>query len=131
MLHKAPALSLALIALLGIAACDDDPVEPELPQDIEITVSPTSLTLAQGTTATIVVTLTSTGGYTGDVIVAAENSPDGVSIEGEVIEGGSGAAELDVIAAAGALLGTANIRIRALGSGVSEASTTLSLTVEP
>ena len=75
--------------------------------------------------------MTSTGGYTGDVIVAAENSPDGVAIEGEVIEGGSGAAELDVVAAAGALLGTANIRIRAIGPGVSETSTTLSLTVEP
>jgi hypothetical protein len=123
-------LPLSLALLLVVAACDDDPVSPETPRDIAIALSPAALTMSQGESTPISVILTSTGGYTGTVIIAAENSPDGVSIEGGVIVGGSGTAQLDVVTSAGALLGTANIRIRAIGQGVSETSAVLALTVE-
>ena len=130
MLRRISALPLAMIMLAAAAACDDEPTAPENPQDISITVAPASLTLDQGESSTLTVTLTSTGGYTGNVLVAAENSPDGVVIEGATIEGGAGSAELDIVIADNALLGTANISIRAIGPGVSETSTTLSLTVQ-
>lgn len=130
MLRRISVLPLAMILLTAATACEDEPTAPENPQDISIIVAPTSLTLAQGESGIITVTLTSTGGYTGNVLVAAENSPDGLVIEGATIEGGSGAAELDVIVGDNALLGTANVSIRAIGPGVSETSTTLSLTIE-
>ena len=125
-----PLALVVLVALLPLSACDDEPIQPENPQSIEISVTPASLTVAQGGTAEITITLISTGGYASDVVVAAENSPDGVTIGGGTIEGGSGSTQLGVAASAGAVLGTANIRIRAIGPGVSETQTTLSVTVE-
>jgi hypothetical protein len=122
--------TLVIVGALSLAGCaDNDPVDPGNPQDISITVDPTSLTVSQGEESSVTVTLTSTGGYTNDVIVIAENSPDGVLIEGATIEGGSGSAVLDIYVASGALLGTANIGIRAIGFGVSETSTVLAMTV--
>jgi hypothetical protein len=119
-----------LAAALLFASCDDDnPVEPGNPQDISITVSPTTVTLPQGQETDLTVTLESSGGYTETVTVFVEDAPDGVSVSTETIDGGAGTTTLTLDASVVASIGTGTATVTATGPGVASASTTFTLEV--
>jgi hypothetical protein len=96
---------------------------------IGITLAPTSLSVAQGTSGTVTVNLARGGGFAGAVSLTAENLPAGVTVAPATIAAGATSATLSVSAAAGASPGTSNITIRATAAGVADVQATLALTV--
>jgi hypothetical protein len=96
---------------------------------IGITLNPTALSIARGATGTITVTLVRGAGFTGAVNLVAENLPAGVTAGTATIAAGASSALLDVQVSAAAALETNNVTIRALGTGVTDQTATLALTV--
>lgn len=96
---------------------------------IGISLNPATLSVAQGASGTVAVTVTRGGGFAGAVTVRAEGLPAGVTIPDATIEAGANSANLTVSATASAALAATNITIRALGSGVADATATLNVTV--
>jgi hypothetical protein len=96
---------------------------------IGIALNPATLSVAQGASGTVAVNLTRGGGFAGAVTVRAEGLPPGVTIADATIAAGANSANLTVSATAAAALAASNITIRALGSGVADATATLGLTV--
>jgi len=129
--HASTVLLTALFISFAAAGCDDDDdsTGPGDQQDISITVSPSAVSLLQGEDGTITATLESTGGFAETATLFAEDPPNGVTISTETIDGGSGAATLDIDAGVFAETGTATITVSATGPGVATASTTFELTV--
>jgi len=123
-------LAATTLAATGLTACDDDPVEPGNPQDISIAVNPATVTMRQGETASVEVTLESTGGFTEAVTIFAEDAPGGVGISTETVDGGAGTATLDIDASVVSDIGTSTITVTATGPGVSSTSSAFDLTVE-
>ena len=122
----------ALVVATTIAACssgDDNGTEPT--PAIEIALSANTLTLTQGTSGTVNVTLTRAIGFTGPVTLAVEGLPAGVTAVAAPtpIPSGSTTSVITVTAAATATPGTANLTVRASGTGVTDKTGTIALTV--
>lgn len=123
---------LSLLAALLVLACSggDGGSGPSGPAgSISITISPSSVTATQGGSATVTVTLTRSGGFSGAVNVAAENLPAGVTVAGASIAGNATSTTLTVQAGGNAATGTSTITLRATASGLSDATATFSLVV--
>lgn len=132
--------SFALSTVLGCGGSDGNggPTDPDPTPTIGITLSPTSLTLDQGTaaaeqaaptTGTVTVNLTRGGGYTGAVTATLQGAPTGVSASPVTIASGSTSGTMTIEVTEAAQPGTTNMTVQATGSGVSAASASLSLTV--
>jgi hypothetical protein len=125
-------LVTAMVAVATVAACsggDDNGTEPT--PTIDIVVAPTTATVAQGGNTTVTLTLTRSGGFTGDVALAFEGVPTGVTPTAAPSPLGS-AATTSVItfAASGtAATGAATVTVRATGTGVTAKTATVALTV--
>lgn len=121
----------ALAALALAAACgDDDPAAP--PGTLAVTASRTDLTIRQGSSDTLTLTLTRGGSFTGPVTLSATGAPTGatVTLASTTLATGvtSTAATVTVVAAVAP--GTYPITITAAGTGITPSPTaTLNLSV--
>ncbi len=117
-------------AALVTASCgsDDTTGPPENPA-ITVAVSPTSVTLDPGSSETVDLTITRTGGFTGAVTVSASGLPTGVSASDVAIASGATTGTLTLNASPGADAGTATATLTASGTGVTSQTASLSVTV--
>ena len=125
-------LVTAMTAAAMVAACSggqDNSIEPT--PTIEITLTPTTATVVQGGNTTANLMLTRAGGFTGEVAVAFEGLPAGVTPAAAPATLGSSVTSsvLTFTASATAATGTANVTVRATGTGVMAKTATIALTV--
>lgn len=125
-------LASATIAAAMLAACsggDDGGTEPT--PTIDIALSNAALTIVQGTNQTTTVTLTRSGGFTGDVAITVEGLPTGVTAAAAPATLGASVTSSVVTftASATAAAGPATATIRAAGNGVTAKTATVALTI--
>jgi hypothetical protein len=119
-----------VVAAATLAACGDDDDEGTEPTaTIAITLSPATLSVQQGANGTATVALTRAGGFTGDVAIAVQGLPTGVTVAPMTIGGSSTSGALTFTASATAAPATTTVTVRATGTGVTEKTATLALTV--
>ena len=122
----------AVVVAATIAACsggEDNGTEPT--PVIEIALSANTLTLVQGDNGTVSVTLTRSVGFTGPVTVSVEGLPTGVTTVAAPtpIPSGSTTSVITITTAAATTPGNYNLTVRATGTGVTDKTATLQLTV--
>ena len=125
-------LMTAIVAAAAVAACsggDDGGTEPT--PAISIALSSATLSVTQGTTGTVSVNLTRSGGFSGEVAVTVEGLPGTVNFTASPTTIGSTATSTTLTfgAAGTAAPGVINATIRATGTGVTAATAPLAITV--
>ena len=125
-------LVTVMLAAATAAACsgdDDGGTEPA--PTIDIALSSPTLSVPQGASGTVTVTLTRTGGFTGDVAIAVDGLPTGVTMAAAPQTLGTSAASSVITITAGATATPAvtNLTVRASGAGVTAKTASLALTV--
>lgn len=120
---------------LAVSACSDDSNGSEGLSGgaITVTASPTSVTLAQGTSADVAVTIARSGEFAGPVTLKTGRLPDGilVGLTPVEIDAGVTTATATVTAAADALLGTYQFTVAGTASNVSTGQSTITVVVTP
>jgi hypothetical protein len=98
---------------------------------IEIALANQALTVAAGESGTTSVAIARGGGFTGDVSIAIEGLPAGVTASAAPSTVGAGASTSTITIAVGTAVGagTHAITVRATGSGVAAKTATISLTI--
>jgi hypothetical protein len=96
---------------------------------VQIALNPAALSLAQGGSGNFTVTATRVGAFTGAITLAAENLPADITLANATVAEGATTAQMTVNVGTAATLATSNIIIRASGTGASEGTATLALTV--
>jgi len=101
------------------------------PGGIALALSSATVSVVQGQTATLGVTLTRSGSFAGAVALAVEGLPAGVTavLTPESVATGATTSTITLSAAATAVAGTATITVRGTGTGVTAATATATLTV--
>jgi len=122
------ALSLAGIAF--VLACDTSSTDPEPTPTMSIAVSPATLTVDFGGNGSVQVTVTRGGGFEGAVNLSVSGVPAGATatFQSSSISGGANSTTL-TISAGTAAPGQYQLTVAAEGSGVSNSTATLSLTI--
>lgn len=122
--------AFSALALLAAVACgDDDGSGPT--GSISLTASPTTLTLAQGASGNVTVTLARGGGFSQPVNVTVEGLPTGATatVAPTQLTGTTTSAIVTVNVGSAVPAGTYPITVRASATGVGAATATYSLTV--
>jgi hypothetical protein len=125
----------AVVAVLGLAmalgACEggSGPQEPPPTPTISISAASATVDVLPGGTGTMTINLTRGGGFAGPVTVVAEGLPTGVSVAQATIAAGSTSTTLNINAGGAAPVGSAQVTVRATGTGVTAATTTFTLNV--
>ena len=98
---------------------------------IQVAASPSALTLVQGQSGTVQLTLARSGGFTGAVNVAASGVPEGVTatINPASLTGSTTAATVTVSSAVNTVPGIYAVTVSASGSGVTQVSAPFQLTI--
>lgn len=125
------ALGLVAVALAGCGKSEGtDPGPTENPA-IAISISKTALSIVQGGTDNLTASITRSGGFTGTVTVVTEGAPAGVSatVSNVTTSGTTTTGTVTVAVGAAVAPGTYNLTIKASGSGVTEKTAALALTV--
>jgi hypothetical protein len=104
-------------------------VNPKVTSGFTLSASPTSLSLAQGSSATDTITVTDVGGFTGNVTLAASGLPSGVTAK-FATNPATSSSVLTLNATSTATTGPVTVTITGT-SGSTTASTTIALTVSP
>ena len=104
-------------------------VNPTVTSGFKLSASPTSLSLAQGGSATDTITVTDVGGFTGNVTLAASGLPSGVTATFGA-NPATGNSVLTLNATSTATTGAATVTITGT-SGSTTSTTTIALTVSP
>ncbi len=99
--------------------------------DYSLTAAPASLSIVPGATGTSAVTITRTSGFAGNVTLALEGAPAGVSGVFAPNPATAGTSTLTITTTAAAVAGTYNLTIRGTASGQADRTTAVSLTVAP
>jgi hypothetical protein len=99
------------------------------PAGASIALSAAAGSVPAGSSATVVVTLTRTGGYTGDIVIAAASLPTGVTSASQTISGAATSATLTIATTGSAAAATTPISITGAGTGVTIAPQAYALTV--
>lgn len=123
--------AVSALALMGaVAACGGDGGSGP-PGSIGVTASPTALTVQQGGSGTVTVTLTRGGGFADAVNVTVEGLPSGVtaSVSPAQLTGTTTSAIVTVNVANTVTAGTYTATIRASATGVGAATVQYALTV--
>ncbi len=122
--------ALVALAVASLQGCDDDPgVSPFVPS-IAVVLDANAITLEQGETGTVDVTVARGGGFVGAVTLAVTEMPDEVAAALNPLSlSGSGTSTLTLTADPAAAPGTYEVIITGTGSGVSSRSATLSVTI--
>lgn len=107
---------LAAVATLALLACDDD-TDPS--GAISIAVSPSTVTIAQGGSGTVTVSLSRTPGFSNPVTLAVSGLPAGVTttITPTVLEGLVASAEIEIDVGAAVPIGNHLGTVSASASG--------------
>jgi len=122
-----------VLAAVSAAACSDDPDGPGPTPAIDFAASVTTLTLLQGSSGTVNITLTRSGGFTGDVTITVTGTPAGVTATPAPtsIAPLSTSSVITIAVGASATPGTSTLTVRATGTGVTEKTVPVTLTVTP
>ena len=125
-------LMTAMVAAATLAACsggDDGGTNPT--PAISIALSSATLSVVQGATGTVNLTLTRTGGFTGDVSIAVEGLPTGVTstVAPPSLGSAVSAAVITIGAGGTATPGVISATVRATGTGVTAQTAALAITV--
>ena len=125
-------LMSAMVAAMTVVACSgggDGGTEPT--PAIAIALSAATLSVTQGATQTVNLTLTRSGGFAGDVSIAVEGLPTGVvsTITPPSLGASVSSAVITIGAAGTATPGVTNATVRATGTGVTAATAALAITV--
>jgi len=99
---------------------------------ILLTLSRTAVSVIQGQSTTVEASVSRTGGFTGDVAIAVEGAPTGVTggVANVTTTGGVSTGTVTISVAATVTPGNYNIVVRAAGPGVSAVTVSATLTVE-
>jgi hypothetical protein len=123
---------VATLVLTATAGCGGGgETGPEPVGSVSVTALPTSLTVPQGGTGTVTVTLTRDGGFADPVNVTVEGLPSGVSVSVSPTQltGATTQAVVTVNVASTVAAGTYTATVRASADGVGAATTTYTLVV--
>ncbi|MGD8277667.1 MAG: hypothetical protein PVH00_06555 [Gemmatimonadota bacterium] len=127
-----------LLLVAGVFACKSDATSPADNggnptgnPTLSLSISPSSISIAQGANGSVGITVTRGGGFSGAATLSVEGTPTGVTATPSPasVAAGSTTATLALSVGASVSAGSYSLTVRAKGSGVSDATTTLSLTV--
>lgn len=129
-MFKAPWRVVSALAVLAAVGCGDDDGSGPV-GSISISASPTALTVPQGASGTVAVTLTRGGGFSAPVNVTVEGLPSGVTytVTPTQLTGTTTSATVTVNVASTVAAGTYPATLRATATGVGAATATYTLTV--
>ena len=99
--------------------------------DFALTASPASLSIVNGQTATSTITVARTGGFAGNVTLALEGAPAGVTGIFAPNPATAGNSTLTITTATTAVAGTYNLVVRGTATGQTDRTTAIALTVAP
>ncbi|HEY8175769.1 MAG TPA: hypothetical protein VIF32_08760 [Gemmatimonadaceae bacterium] len=118
------------VALAGIICADCGSSTENKQPAIELSVTNSAATVAQGTSTTIPVVVARTN-FTGTVAVTVEGAPDGVSaiVTPASVDNSVPSTVLQITASAAATPGLAALTVRGTGTGIAEKTVTVNLTV--
>ena len=121
---------VALLAATIVAVCSGNDVVEPVPA-IEIGVSPGTLSVTQGETNTVNLSLTRSGGFTGDVSIVIEGMPSGIltTVAPPSLDPAVSTAVITLRSSTIAAPGDYNVTVRATGTGVMAATAGLAVTV--
>lgn len=91
--------------------------------------SVSSASVERGGSTTRAVDITRTGGFTGDVTIAVEGVPPGVTATPAPVTTGGASSTITIDVGGGAATGTTTLTVRGTASGLPDATTTFDLTV--
>lgn len=116
-------------AMLACSGDDDGSTGPT--GSIQLSVSPTSLTIPQGGSGSVTLTLVRGGGFSGTVTATVTGLPAGVtpSVSPSTLSGTTTSATITVDVAASVAAGTYTATVTGAASGVGSATTTFAVTV--
>ena len=123
-----------LIVVTAAAACgggDDDTTGPTPTPAIGISVSPTSLSLPQGANGSVTATVSRSGGFAGNIDLSLEGAPTGVtaSFSPASVAAGATTSTITITAAASTAPGNYTLTLRAKGTGATDQTASVALTV--
>lgn len=122
-----------ILLLSAAVACDDDddPVAPT--GSVSVSLAPATLTVPAGQTATAETSVEREGTFDGTVELEVEGAPTGITWDfaPSTIESDATTTMLLLTVDAATPAGTYTLTIRAQGEDVSDATTTVSVTVSP
>jgi len=121
---------VALVAAVMVAACSGNDVVEPVPA-IEIGLSPGTLSVIQDATTTINLSLTRSGGFTGDVSIVIERMPSGIltTVAPPSLDPAVTSAVITLRSSTIAAPGVYDVTVRATGTGVTAATAILAVTV--
>ena len=124
--------ALVALAVGALQGCDDDPgVSPFVPS-IAVVFEPAAITLEQGATGTVAVTIARGGAFAGDVTLTLTEVPDELAAGlNPLTLTPSATSTLTLTAHPSAAPGTYEVIVTARGAGVGSRSATLSVTITP
>ena len=120
----------ALVAAVMVAACSGDDVIAPVPA-IEIGLSPGTLSVSQDATTSVNLSLTRSGGFTGDVSIVFDNMPSGIlsTVAPPSLDPAVSSAVITLRTSTIVAPGVYNVMVRATGAGVMAATAPLAITV--
>lgn len=115
-------------ACASLAACRGG--DGTMPSAIDVALSTTTVSLPQGASSTVTVTVVRTN-FTGDVQLSVEHSVDGLTttLADAILPAGQSQTTLHVDVGSGVAIGTGNVTVRARGANVSDKTAALTLVV--
>lgn len=121
---------VASVAAVMIAACSGDDAVAPVPA-IEIGLSPGTLSVIQGATTAVNLSLTRSGGFASDVSIVIEGMPSGIlsTVAPPSLDPAVSSAVITLRSSTIAAPGVYNVTVRATGSGVMPATAPLEVTV--
>ncbi|MGH7582985.1 MAG: hypothetical protein ACREL5_07165 [Gemmatimonadales bacterium] len=121
---------LACVVFAGLAtACSSTAADNNY--TISLSLGNSSAAIAQGSSAQIAATVTRGGGYTSDIALTVQGAPAGVTASTSSLQtsGSTTTGTITLTVGASAAPGSYTLTVRAAGSGVSDATATIALTV--
>ncbi len=133
--HKYRALA-AIAAILAFTGCggsgggSSPPPPPPAPTPgVTLSLSSAAGTVVAGASSQATANITRTGGFTGEVTIAATGAPTGVTVTGGTIAANSTSQVITIAAGANATPAVSNLSITASGTGVTITPAPFALTV--
>lgn len=125
--------SVSRLAQIGLVAfvigCSSGSTDAGATGTISLGLSSSAGTVQVGEQIDVTGTLTRGGGFTGPVTIRVEGAPDGVTANADAGAGSGSSALVHVIAAASAAPGTYPLTVRAMASGLTDATAMYTLTI--
>lgn len=132
-MRRAPRAALLVVPILALGACsgDDDGGITNPTGTISVTLGTTTITLAQGQSNTVLVSVTRSDGFDGAVALSVTGAPSGVTgtFSPASVASGSTSSTLTLSVSASAATGSHALTVHASAAGIAEKTATLTLVV--